>query len=84
MSDFINAYISMLKNYVNFSGTTNMKDFLYAIIPCIVIEFVLGILGVIPVLGFIFYIILGLFNLAHIVPLIAILVRRLRDAKIIK
>jgi uncharacterized membrane protein YhaH (DUF805 family) len=98
----IEAYKKMMKNYANFNGRTNRKDFWLAVLAYFIIEMVVslpgniitiisnvsantgtaagaGVGGVLAVIGIIFSLLSMLVSLAHIVPVLAIEVRRLHD-----
>ena len=72
----MNEYINMWKNYVNFSARTTVRGcwmaFLFNVIAAFVIGFIAGITGAL--------VLSSLFSLATLLPLLAIQVRRLRDA----
>lgn len=73
----MNEYIAMWKNYVNFSDRTSVRGYWMAWLFNFLVALVLSILRVIlPVLG----ILSGLYSLAVLIPSLAIMIRRLRDA----
>jgi uncharacterized membrane protein YhaH (DUF805 family) len=85
-SGFLTPFINMWKNYVNFTGRTNVRGYWMAIlvyaIVCVIWLVLMGVsmgLGLYG-LGGIIYILFLLFGLAIICPSLAITVRRLRDA----
>ena len=70
-------YIAMWKNYANFSDRTSVRGYWMAFLFNFIAGLVLGIVtSIIPVLGFL----AGLYSLAALIPGLAIVVRRLRDA----
>ncbi len=75
------AYFKMFKNYINFSGYTSRSDFWQAVIVNMVAY---GVLRVISIIAGntdgIFNVILGGYSLLTALPVLAMIVRRLRDA----
>lgn len=70
-------YLAMWKNYVNFKDRTSVRGYWMAFLFNFLAGIILGILtGILPVLGFLS----GLYSLAILIPSLAIVVRRLRDA----
>lgn len=70
-------YLEMWKNYVNFSGSTNVRGYWMAILFNFIATAILTIIArVVPVLG----ILSTIYSLATIVPALAIAVRRFNDA----
>ena len=74
---FLNEYIAMWKNYVNFKDRTNQRGYWMAVLVNVIIDVILVLLGY-AWNGF--NIIAYLYSLAILVPGIAITIRRLRDA----
>lgn len=89
-------FIDMYKNYVNFSGRATRKQFWCAYGIWIAIYLVLYILGIVTggvafttagadfsgasAIGMLFIGLMGIFALGSLLPVLAIEVRRLRDA----
>lgn len=89
-------FIDMYKNYVNFSGRATRKQFWCAYGIWIAIYLVLYILGIVTggvtfttagadfsgasAIGMLFVGLMGIFALGSLLPVLAIEVRRLRDA----
>lgn len=70
-------YIAMWKNFANFKDRTTVKGYWMAFLINLAVSFVLGLIaGLIPVLTFVG----GIYTLALIIPSLAIMIRRLRDA----
>lgn len=70
-------YLAMWKNYANFSDRTSVRGYWMAFLFNFLAGVVLGIVAaILPALTFLS----GLYSLAVLVPALAILVRRLRDA----
>lgn len=68
-------YLSVIKNYVGFSGRARRKEYWMFILFNIIVSIILNVIGVVimlPVLGFIY-------SLAVLLPSIAVAVRRLHD-----
>ena len=72
MSNIINAYVDMWKNFANFSGRTTVGGYWWAYLANFIVGFVLGIIGV--------EILTTVYGLAMIIPGLSITVRRLNDA----
>ena len=70
-------YIAMWKNYVNFSDRTSVRGYWMAFLFNFIAALVLGVLAaIVPVLSFLS----GIYSLAVLIPGLAIVIRRLRDA----
>ena len=70
-------YIAMWKNYVNFSDRTSVRGYWMAFLFNVIISFAIGVVaGLVPALS----ILATLYSLAALIPGIAIVIRRLRDA----
>ena len=72
MSNIINCYVDMWKNFANFSGRTSVGGYWWAYLGNIIISFVLGLIGV--------EVLITVYSLATLLPALSIAVRRLRDA----
>ena len=73
----MNEFKAMWLNYANFKDRTSVRGYWMAYLVNFIISFILGIVVVIiPELAFIS----SLYSLAILIPSLAILVRRLRDA----
>ena len=69
-------YIAMWKNYTNFSGKSNLREFWMAILFNIIISFAVGfVFGLLKM-----PLMISLYSLAITIPALALQVRRLRDA----
>jgi uncharacterized membrane protein YhaH (DUF805 family) len=72
-----NAYIEVMKKYAVFKGRARRKEYwmfiLLNMLVAFVVGFVDGLIGTAPALG-------GLYNLAVLLPSIAVAVRRLHDS----
>ncbi len=66
----------MLLRYVDFQGQTDRKRFWTVFLTNIILGFIVGILALIPVLG---WIIALAWSLGFIVPGLAMCIRRIRD-----
>lgn len=80
----IQAYVDFWKNYVNFSGRTSRENYWWAILCNIIVSVLLSILvalfgAIVPVLSFIPVTLTNIFNLAIIIPTLAVAVRRFHD-----
>jgi uncharacterized membrane protein YhaH (DUF805 family) len=72
-------YIAVLKKYKVYEGRAGRREFWLFVLAQIIISFALGILSLIPILGFLFGIVSALFGIATIVPSIMVGIRRLHD-----
>ena len=72
MSNIINCYVDMWKNFANFSGRTSVGGYWWAYLGNLIISFVLGLIGV--------EVLITVYSLATLIPTLSIAVRRLRDA----
>ena len=72
MSNIINCYVDMWKNFANFSGRTNVGGYWWAFLANFIVSFVIGLTGV--------EVLATVYSLAALIPTISIAVRRLRDA----
>ncbi|MBQ9833971.1 MAG: DUF805 domain-containing protein [Bacilli bacterium] len=76
----VEAYKSFLKNYANFKGRTSRSDYWFVFLANFLIGFVLGIIaGIVPSLSSAIYSLTYIYQLAVLIPGIAIVVRRLHD-----
>ena len=69
MSNMINAYVDMWKNFANFGGRTSVGGYWWAFLANIIVG---TIVGFIPYVG-------TLYTLVALIPGIALTVRRLND-----
>ena len=72
MSNIINCYVDMWKNFANFSGRTDVGGYWWAVLGNFIVSFVLSLIGV--------EILISVYSLATLIPTLSIAVRRLRDA----
>ena len=72
MSNIINCYVDMWKNFANFSGRTTVGGYWWAYLAHFIVCFVLSLIGV--------EVLTTVYSLACLIPGLAITVRRLRDA----
>ena len=72
----MNEYLNMWKNYVNFSDRTTVRGYWMAILFHIIASFIVGLVS--GLLGT--ELIASLYSLATLLPGLAIMIRRLRDA----
>ncbi len=75
MQNFINAYISLFKNYVNFNGRWRRRDFWGATLINMLIALALGFVARMVNLP----ILTNIYSLVIMIPFIAAGVRRLHD-----
>ena len=68
-------YVDVLKNYVGFSGRAHRTEFWMFVLINLIVGFVLGYVGTIIHLSFIGF----LYNLAVLLPGVAVAMRRLHD-----
>jgi len=77
----MNWYLAVLKNYAGFEGRARRMEFwMFTLINAVIIvvlEIIAAVLG--DNGGIIFYILVGLYGLAVLIPTIAVQVRRLHD-----
>ena len=79
MNDLIQNYIGVLKKYAEFSGRARRRELWLFVLCNIIISIVVSILGFIPVLGKIIYVLYLLYTLAILIPSLAVGARRLHD-----
>ena len=72
MSNIINCYVDMWKNFANFSGRTDVGGYWWAVLGNFIVSFVLSLIGV--------EVLISVYSLATLIPTLSIAVRRLRDA----
>ena len=72
MSNIINCYVDMWKNFANFSGRTTVGGYWWAYLASFIVTAVLNLIGV--------EFLIGVYGLASLIPTLSIAVRRLRDA----
>ncbi len=82
MQKMISAYKEFWSRYVDFEGKTSRGNFWWAFLAGIIVSFIIGIVAsilglILPILS---TLITSLFSLANLIPSIAIVMRRLRDA----
>ncbi|WDF63340.1 DUF805 domain-containing protein [Flavobacterium sp. KACC 22763] len=70
---------TLLNNYANFKGRARRKEYWMFGPLSILIYFALIVLGFIPIIGTVFFILAGIFILGIMVPLFAVAVRRMHD-----
>ena len=78
----IDAVKKFIKNYADFKGRTNRPDYWWVFLAIVICEVILGVLCAVFSaihVGFIGTILSVVFELAILVPWLAITVRRLRD-----
>lgn len=66
----------MLLRYVDFKGTTDRKKFWTVFLTNLILSFIVGLLAIIPVLG---WILAFAWSLGFIIPALAMQIRRLQD-----
>lgn len=71
----MNYYISVLKQYAEFSGRTGRKEFWMFVLINFVISFVIGVIGYIIKMEMLSI----LYSLAVMIPSVAVSIRRLHD-----
>ncbi len=72
MSNIINAYVDMWKNFANFSGRTTVGGYWWAYLANFIVSFVLGLIGI--------EVLVTVYSLAALIPGLSITIRRLNDA----
>ena len=72
MSNIINCYVDMWKNFANFSGRTDVGGYWWAYLANLIVGLVLSMIGV--------EFLITVYYLASLIPTLSIAVRRLRDA----
>ena len=72
MSNIINCYVDMWKNFANFSGRTTVGGYWWAYLANFIVTFALNLIGV--------EVLITVYGLASLIPTLSICVRRLRDA----
>lgn len=75
MKEWIDAYVNVWKNYVNFKGTATRSDYWKFFAVNIIASWVIGLVG--GVLS-------SLYSLAIFLPTLAVAIRRFRDADKLK
>lgn len=73
------SFISAMNNYFNFKGTAPRSEFWYFILQYMLIEIILSILSV-AFHSIVLFIIMMLFNVAMVIPCLALTFRRMHDA----
>jgi len=74
----IEAYQNFLLNYTNFNGCTSRKDYWYVVLFNLIISIIIGLLTAITGV-YQLYNLTYIYELATLIPSIAISVRRLHD-----
>lgn len=69
-------YIAMWKNYFNFGGKSNVREFWMAVLFDVIASIVVGAVASILKMAFL----AGLYSVAVMIPILALQIRRLRDA----
>lgn len=72
----IQAYVEYWKRFCDFKGTTSRAGYWWAFLAEIIVGFVIGLIAIVPALAFI----PNIFSVVTIIPGLAIVIRRLRDA----
>ena len=72
MSNIINCYVDMWRNFANFSGRTSVGGYWWAYLANLIVGLVLSMIGV--------EFLITVYYLASLIPTLSIAVRRLRDA----
>ena len=72
MSNMINAYVDMWKNFANFGSRTTVGGFWWAYLANFIVSFVLSLIGV--------EVLVTVYSLACLIPGLSISIRRLNDA----
>ena len=72
MSNIINCYVDMWKNFANFSGRTTVGGYWWAYLANFIVTIVLNLIGV--------EVLVTVYSLASLIPTLSICIRRLRDA----
>jgi uncharacterized membrane protein YhaH (DUF805 family) len=85
MEDEMNWYLAVLKKYADFNGRARRTEYWMFQLFNVLICFAALILGLILMkasagLGIFFYVLLGLYGLAVLLPNLAVTVRRLHDS----
>lgn len=75
----IEAYKKFFRNYTNFSGRSTRSDYWWVVLANFLIGFVIGFIGGLIGADKFVKIITSVYELAIIVPAIAIVIRRLHD-----
>jgi uncharacterized membrane protein YhaH (DUF805 family) len=77
--ELLENYIAVLRKYAVIEGRARRKEFWQFLLVNLIVGFVLGIFGAIPVLGKLFGLVASVFSLAIMVPNFTVGVRRLHD-----
>jgi uncharacterized membrane protein YhaH (DUF805 family) len=77
--ELLENYLAVLYKYTVIEGRARRKEFWQFLLVNLIVGFVLGIFGAIPVLGQLFRLVASLFSLAIMVPNFTVGVRRLHD-----
>lgn len=76
VTNIMEEYLSMWKNYLNFKDRTTVRGFWMATLFNFIAVFILGMLGAFVKFLFVFYLI---YLLAVIIPCLALQIRRMHD-----
>ena len=74
---FVQAFLKMIAGFLDFKGRTNRSDFWWAVVACIILSTVLGL--IFKLLGGFGSILQLLYSVALLIPGIAIWFRRMHD-----
>ncbi|MCK5762465.1 MAG: DUF805 domain-containing protein [Candidatus Izimaplasma sp.] len=72
MENFFKEYVAMFKRWSDFEGNSNVREFWMAVLINFIISSILSLIGI-DVVSYIY-------SLAILIPMIALSIRRLRDA----
>ena len=72
-------FIKVLKKFTVFAGRSGRREFWMFVLCNIIVGIALSILGNIPLIGKLFYVVSILYSLAVLIPGIAVGIRRLHD-----
>jgi len=75
----IEAYKKFLRNYTNFSGRSTRSDYWWVVLANFLIGFVIGFVGGLTGADKLVTVLTTVYELAIIVPAIALVIRRLHD-----
>lgn len=80
VSNLFDAVSVCIQKYAHFDGRAGRPEFWYAQLAVPIVVFASLIMALVPVVGWGMLVLLWLFSLGSFVPLLAVTVRRLRDA----
>lgn len=78
-NNIIESFKLFWQNYTNFSGRTRRRDYWQVYLCNVIISALFSALSVIPYVGTVATVLLGIYSLAALVPGVALAVRRLHD-----